>query len=338
MKIKSWAPCRIDFAGGMTDVALFTEDEAGIVVNATIDIYSHSDITFNKDGLKIYSEDFDTLLEVEDIKQLKYDGNLDLIKSAIVRFNKFFIIPTTNLKLKTKSEAPPGSGLGTSAAMGVSLMSILSSLAGVCHIHPAFLAELASDIEQRELNIRGGKQDHYASAAGGFNYMKFKGENVEYQKLNLSKSTIRELEKDLVLCYSGQSRLSGDVHEKVANSFIDREQSTLDALNILRSTAKDIKDVLLDNRLEEFGWLLNQNWNGQKLLHPEMTNDWIDNLFKVAYSSGAIGGKVLGAGGGGCIIFYCPNRKEKVSEMLAGYGAKVMSFRFVTEGVNCVDG
>ena len=341
MLVRSRAPVRIDFAGGWTDVALFTKEAKGMVVNAAINIYSYSTISYTRDNqivkpshvlnrsVRIYSADFDTFVEAEDIRKLEYDGNIDLVKAAIRKMS----IETGGFDLITQSIAPPGSGLGTSASMGVALIGALSVLKEVSLLSYEH-AELASNIEQEELGILGGKQDHYASAIGGVNFMEFSGEEVKTAPIHLPRETRYELEKNMILCYTGQSRLSGDIHQKVTFSYHNREKSTLDALRNLRSTADEIKDALMTGRLYNFGQLLSQNWESQKALHPSVTNDHIDGLFEVAIENGAIGGKACGAGGGGCILFYCnPNQDHLVRRALEKNGVTIIDFNFDFSGL-----
>jgi len=335
MLIRSRAPVRIDFAGGWTDVALFTEKAKGIVVNAAIDIYSYSTISYKPvenqivkpnrvldRSIRIYSADFDTFVEATDIRKLEYDGNIDLVKAAIRKMS----IETGGFDLITQSIAPPGSGLGTSASMGVALIGVLGTMKGVSLL-PYEHAELASNIEQNELGILGGKQDHYASAIGGINFMEFNGEEVKTSPIHLSHKIRYELEKNLILCYTGQSRLSGDIHQKVTSTYNNREKSTLEALHNLRSTADEIKNALMSGRLSNFGQLLSQNWESQKALHPSVTNDQIEGIFNVAIENGAIGGKACGAGGGGCILFYgTPNQDHLVRKALEENGVTIIDF------------
>jgi len=219
MIIRSRAPVRIDFAGGWTDVALFAQDDPGMVINTTINMFSYAtakklppkEIGNNAYGnrhkeniddkkIKLYSADFDIYQEADSIKQLEYDGNADLAKAA-VRQSKI----NYGIEIVTRSNAPAGSGLGTSASMGVALVGVLNALDGKRRM-PYELAEQASAIERQELNILGGKQDHYASAVGGFNFMEFSGEDVKVFALPISQNTLLELEKNLVLCYRGRER------------------------------------------------------------------------------------------------------------------------------------
>ncbi|HGE72017.1 TPA: GHMP kinase [Candidatus Poribacteria bacterium] len=348
MLIRSRTPVRIDFAGGWTDVALFAQDEPGAVINATINIYSYAtvkklppkEIETNAYGykhvesvedrsIKIYSADFDIYQEADDIKQLEYDGNIDLAKAALRRTNIDY-----GVEIITRSNAPAGSGLGTSASMGVALVGVLNALNNASCL-PHELAEQASAIERYELNILGGKQDHYASAIGGFNFMEFFGEDVKVFGLPISRNTLLELEKNLVLCYTGKSRLSGNIHQNVVDAFLSGDPETISALKNLKQITRDMKNVLLKGDLSEFARLMSENWENQKRLHSSVTNAQIDELFDIANRNGALGGKACGAGGGGCLIFYCESNKEHlVRKKLEEYGLKVIDFDFTTEGIS----
>jgi D-glycero-alpha-D-manno-heptose-7-phosphate kinase len=344
MLIRSRAPVRVDFAGGWTDVALFTEESKGLVANAAINIYSYATLSHKTQetsadsgklqrvldkSIRIYSVDFDTFIEAEDIRKLEYDGNIDLVKAAIRKMS----IEAGGFDLITQSTAPPGSGLGTSAAMGVALVGVLGALKGATLL-PYEYAELASSIERHELGILGGKQDHYASAVGGFSFMEFLGEEVKTSHLQIAPDVRYELEKNLVLCYTGKSRLSGDIHQNVTDAYKSGEQKTRQALRNLKGVAESVKEALMRGQLTDFGQLLSENWANQKALHPSVTNEQIDNLFKIALNHGAIGGKACGAGGGGCLLFYCkPDGEHHVRRKLEEAGVTILDFNFDFEGL-----
>ncbi len=344
MLIRTRAPVRIDFAGGWSDVALFTEPSKGLVVNGAINRYAYASLRCERQGvpddsvalqrvldksIRIYSADFDTFVEADDIRQLEYDGNIDLVKAAVRQMS----IETDGFDLITQSTAPPGSGLGTSAAMGVALVGALGALKETTYL-PYQYAELASTIERHELGILGGKQDHYASALGGIHFMEFQGEEVKASPLKLAPHIRYELEKNLVLCYTGKSRLSGNIHQNVTDAYRSGQPSVREALEILKATAEAVKTALMRGRLTEFGELLTENWRNQKRLHPSVTNEQIDSLFDIALAHGAIGGKACGAGGGGCLLFYCePTREHQVRQKLEAAGARIIDVNFDFDGL-----
>jgi D-glycero-alpha-D-manno-heptose-7-phosphate kinase len=347
MTVRSRAPVRIDFAGGWTDVALFTQEQPGAVLNAAINIYSY--VTAKKlpekrvqtkeygyshfkaeadKRIRIYSADFDIFEEAKEIKELKYNGNIDLAKAAIKRMGVSY-----GVELITRSNAPAGSGLGTSASMGVALIGAISRLNN-SYLLPYEYAEMASAIERHELGILGGKQDHYASALGGISFMEFMGEEVKTSKLQLSQDLTCELEKSLILCYTGKSRLSGDIHQKVTGAYLSRDENTLSALKNLKQVAVEMKTQLLKGDLVTFGQLLYENWQNQKQLHPSVTNSQIDTLFEIAMQNGAVGGKAGGAGGGGCLVFCCqPEKEHLVRRKLEAQKVQIIDFNFEFDGL-----
>jgi len=335
--LRSRAPVRVDFAGGWTDVARFARESAGAVVNAAISIYSYASVRRHgteeerQRGIQIYSADFNTYVEAADIRRLEYDGNADLVKAAIRHLgvdDSFFIT--------TRSDAPPGSGLGTSAGMGVALIGALSYLVERPFL-PSEVAEMASEIEREELHILGGKQDQYASALGGFQFMEFHGEAVRTSPLRLSPRTLLELQKHLVLCYTGQSRLSGDIHGHVSDAFRKGDPDTTAAIANLKRIARVMKERLLLGDLDGFAQLLSENWDNQKRLHPSVTNERIDELFAIAAEAGAAGGKACGAGGGGCLAFLAkPDHEHIVRQALLDDGVRVLDFVFDFQGLQVV--
>ena len=338
MLYRSRAPVRFDFAGGWTDVALFCQDTPGRVVNAALSIYAYATLSpksakkgavpYTDQSISIHAIDFDHYIEARDVQKIEYDGNADLVKAAIRRYSS-----GGGFDVVTRSDAPAGSGLGTSAAMGVALISTVTSYTGEGML-PYELAEGASGIEREELGILGGKQDHYASALGGFQYMEFRGEEVKASRLRLREDVLLELEKQCVLCYTGKSRLSGDIHARVREAYEGGDAGTVGAIDRMKGIGEEMKEVLLRGDVEGFARLLGENWECQKRLHPSVTNGQIERLFEVAYGHGALGGKAGGAGGGGCVLFYCgEDREYGVSKALEEEGVTVIDFHFDWDGL-----
>ena len=330
MIIRSKAPDRIDLAGGWTDVPPYSKETGGFVVNAAISRYTYSTLVKRDDEkIRIISADFDTSVEIKNFKEMEYDGNLDMIKAAIKRLR----LDSMGMDIFVRCDAPPGSGLGTSASVGVCLIGLLNFLQEEkLTVHE--VARLANLVETEELNIAGGKQDQYASASGNINFMEFLDPSVSVSRLNLNSATINELEKGLILCYTGESRLSGNLISKVMGSYKKEEKRVVDALNSLRDIAVGMKSTLIKGDLNKFGELLSENWHNQKELDPSITNDNINRLFDIALKNGAIGGKALGAGGGGCLLFFCESDREHVvADKLSGAGGEIISFGFDFNGL-----
>ena len=339
------APVRIDFAGGWTDVPMFAKQIPGAVLNATINLYSYvtisnaskKEITVSKYGHKckeeqenrqvtMYSADFDLYESASDIREIEYNGNIDLVKAAVKKLDVEY-----GLNIITRSEAPPGSGLGTSASMGVALIGALSKNLAK-YLQPNDIAELAVKLETEELGIFSGKQDHYAAALGGFNFMRFDGEIVSFAPIKLPSDVIPHLEKHSILVYTGKSRLSSNIHKHVIKAFKKGENKS--ALEQLVQIAEEMESILATGDLMTFGQLLFDNWKCQKEMHSSITNNQIDDLFEIALNNGAYGGKACGAGGGGCLYFYCKdNTEHKVRKALEDAGATILNFNFEFKGM-----
>ncbi len=327
--LRSRAPIRLDLAGGWTDVPPFSTREGGAVVNAAINRYTYATLKpRGEETIRIVSADFDRYLEVRSFRELEYDGNLDLIKAAIQRLGIH-----QGMELFVRCDAPPGSGTGSSASISVALIGLLNRLQHE-KLSSHEVARLAYQLEQEELNIAGGKQDQYAAALGGFNFMEFRDPAVNVSQLRLADSTLDELEKRLVLCYTGKSRLSGNLISTVMGNYLEGRPRTVAALRNLARLARELKTMLLTGDLDAFGEVLLENWSSQRELDESISNGMIDDLFEVAMRSGASGGKALGAGGGGCLLFYSrPDEEHLVRRALEARGVQVIDFNFDSRGL-----
>ncbi len=329
--LRSRAPIRIDLAGGWTDVPPYSTEQGGVVVNAAINRYSYCTLRLRPDpAIHIYSADFDATVQVAGFAELVYDGTLDLIKAAIRRLGI-----RQGLELYVRCDAPPGSGTGSSASMGVALVAALNLLQTE-KLSAHEMARLAHLLEIEELQNAGGKQDQYAAALGGMSFMEFHDPAVEVSPLHLAPATRYELEKRLVMCYTGRSRVSGNIISTVMGAYRAGVPRTVQALHTLKRIAVDMKSALLRGDLLAFGELLQENWENQKRLDPSVTNSTIDELFELARQSGAQGGKALGAGGGGCVLFYAAaDQEHRLRRTLAERGLQLIDFTFDFEGVRC---
>ena len=235
------------------------------------------------------------------------------------------------ITISYQSQLPAGSGLGTSSALNVVWLSLVKTRITNSEDRKK-IACLAYELEAI-LGILGGKQDQYASALGGINFMTF-GEKVEVEPLNVPPQIIKELEDRLVLCYTGKSRLSGNIHENVWGAYRRGAPETVDALFTLRNVAFSMRYVLLLGRLNEFAELMNENWAAQKKLDASITNEQIEILFDEAFKHGAVGGKACGAGGGGCVLFFAEqNRRRDVEEAIGKLGSHIIPFKFEFGGL-----
>ncbi len=331
MLIRAKAPLRISFAGGGTDVPPFPEREGGLVLNATINRYAYGTLRpRDDDTITIHSFDYGSSVEIAPQEVPVFDGKLDLAKAAIRRFAGS---DAGGFDLLLHSNAPPGSGLGSSSAMMVVLIGVLKEFASV-PMTDYELAEMAHTIEREELGIRGGRQDQYAAVFGGFNFIELHGDHVIVNPLRVAADTVLELEHNLLLCYTGTTRQSDHIIEDQVSRFEEGNADAVAGLRAQKELARQLKDTLLQRRLSDFGELLDSAWETKKLLSTRISNERIDELYGAAREAGALGGKVAGAGGGGYLLLYCRHdRKHEVARRMEELGATVSDFAFEQAGL-----
>ena len=329
MIIRSKAPLRISFGGGGTDVSPYPEEQGGAVLNATIDKYAYCTlVTRDDDSINVRSLDYDIVVKYHANEEFPYDGKLDLVRAAIkvvkMRSGGDFFLHT---------DAPPGSGLGTSSAMTVTLVGALKHHLKV-PLTNYDIAESAYHIEREEVGIKGGKQDQYAASFGGFNFIEFLGETTIVNPLRIEKAVLNELEYRLMLCYTGRTRPSAGIIEDQANSYIQKKESVVRALDETKQIAISIKNAVLLGQLNKFGALLHEGWENKKKFSPRITDFHIDELYEVTRQNGVIGGKLLGAGGGGYLLLFCEfDKRHIVAQKIEELGGQVIDFALNPRGL-----
>lgn len=330
MLIRSRAPLRISFAGGGTDVEPFLSDRGGMVLSTTINRYSHATLTLRPDSeIELQSEDFGIISQFFSSQNLQLDGELDLVKAVVKRLYG----GPQGFSLYTMCDAPPGSGLGSSSTMIVTLLGLFKTWLNLSYDRYA-LANLAYDIERLDLGIKGGKQDQFAAAFGGFNYIEFFHDGTIVEPLRLSWDILNELHYHLVLCFTKKTRLSARIIDTQINSYLQQQEKCIRALETTKDLTLAMKKALLLGQCEEFGDLLHEVWINKRQLASGVTNEEIDALYHLARSKGALGGKVLGAGGGGHLLLYCPyKRKQSIIEALLKAGTEIVPFSFEKQGL-----
>jgi len=292
--IFSRAPVRVCDIGGWTDTWFC---EKGAVFNISVDLYSYIRILpkINDKSIKIISENLDLTTLIKEYRKIEYDGTLDLLKAAVKRMQIH-----QGLDIFARSDAPPGCGTGTSASIAVTLIGALSFLKGQYQVSYQ-VAELAHSLETEELKLESGVQDQYAAAFGGINYMEIEYPNVKISQIKVKPEIKWQLEQQMILVYLG-SRSSSEMHKAVINNYKNQEKKTLEAFDTLQECPKQIIQALSKGDLEEFGNVMNKNWNAQKNLHPLVSNPEIEKIEKISHDLDALGFKVNGAGGGGSAI------------------------------------
>lgn len=327
--VRGKAPLRVSFAGGGTDLSPYCDLYGGCALNATINKYAFTTLEMHPgDSIEVHSLDYDYLASFHVDEPLSYDGKVDLAKAVIKKLKR----GRDGLRITTRNDAPPGSGLGSSSAMVVSLVMAFKQWYSL-DLSEYDVARLAFQIEREELALVGGRQDQYASAFGGFNFMEFGRDSVLVNPLRVKRDVVCELEYNLLLYYTGTSRVSGHIIESQIKNVSDEREESLKGMHQLKSQAVDMKNALLTGDVRGFGKLLDHAWQAKKKMALEITNPMIDEMYEEAIKAGALGGKISGAGGGGFMIFYCDNgRRHKVAARLEQLGGEVVDFEFENFG------
>ena len=330
--IRSRVPLRMSFAGGGTDVPPYPETHGGVVLCAAIDRFAYASLTPTGVGTPFVAEslDYDLTASYGDTSHLVFDGELDLLKASLRRLAPDAV---GGAHLYMHSDAPPGSGLGSSSAMTVAIVGALSRWLDQ-PLTEYETAHLAVMIERGDLGIQGGLQDQYACTFGGFNFIEFHHDAVVVNPLRINAETILELQYTLLLVFTGATRRSDGILSRQIANYSDPVGVVQDALRELKDITLDMKRALLQSRLDNFGALLHAGWENKKRLASGITNPGIDTMYEAAIRAGAIGGKVLGAGGGGYLLLSCPaTRRHAVSRACEAEGGSPVPFLFEATGL-----
>lgn len=319
------SPLRITLGGGGTDLPSYYEQHEGFLVAAAIDKYVY--ITLHK-----------TFIEEIIIKysQMEKTNNVEGIKHPIIREAiKLLNIDIRSLEISSMADIPAGTGLGSSGSFTTALLKVLHSY-NRSLIHPNELAEQACDIELNKLNEPIGKQDQYIAAYGGITCFEFKQDNtVKAYPLNIEKETLYDLEDNLLLFFTGYSRSASNILKEQDVKSKDSNQDMIDNLHFVKKLGIESKEALQKGDLFRFGELMNVHWRHKKKRSGSMSNSKIDEWYDLALNNGAVGGKVIGAGGGGFLMFYAKD-KVKLRHTLMQAGLEEVRFRFDFEGTKVV--
>ena len=323
------APLRISLCGGGTDVSPYPEEHGGMVLSATINQYAYASLRPRRDSrLTLASLDYDVVARYDHPRRLKLDGNLDLIK-AVVRAFKV----RRGADLWVHSDAPPGSGLGSSSTLVVALIGVISKWLGRT-LSSYDVAELAYRIERVDIGLAGGRQDQYAAAFGGFNFIEFDADGTVVNPLRIRTDVLNELEYRLLLCYMGQTRQSARIIERQTAAYRAGQSAVVEALHRLKRETLEMKKALLLGKVDALGELLHQAWESKKQLDEGISTSHVDRLYRLARKEGAIGGKMPGAGGGGYFLLLTRfDRKHRVAAVLEKHGGQVVPFQFERRGL-----
>lgn len=332
------APVRISFAGGGTDIPAYYEEHGGLVISTSINKYFY--VLVNDLGVgdtQLISADYHSIFslpvddeEAESLERqasLVWDGNLTLPKAVLSHFG-----PRRGENIFICCEVPPGTGLGSSSAAAVGLITAFAHQRGQL-LDKVQVAELACQIELEKLQMPIGKQDQYASALGGLNQLEFRAERVTATPLAVSPTGLTTLQSRLMLFFTGVSRQSTSILQEQKAAIQHENRTVLANLHSLKELALAVRQCFEQEDWADFGRLLDEGWQRKKQLASNIANASINEIYEAARRAGAEGGKITGAGGGGFLLLCCPpERQSTVTKTLGDYGLKKMNFQFETQG------
>lgn len=334
--VRARAPLRLGLGGGGTDVSPYSDQYGGLVLNVTIDKFAHATVVARDDGrVEFIAADNEKQWSGEACAALQPVDGLALHVGAynrIVReFNQGRPLSVT---VVTHSEAPPGSGLGSSSTMVVALVKAYCELMSL-PLGEYDIAHLAYEIERIDLGMAGGKQDQYAAAFGGLNFMEFFGDRVIVNPLRIKSDVKAELESSLVLFYTGVSRESAKIIAEQSSHVVNRDGRALEALHQVKQEAVRMKEAILKADFGAFAESMRSGWESKKAMASSITNRGIDAIYDAALEAGALSGKVSGAGGGGFMMFFTdPTRRPDLMRALSRFHGQAFTCNFFEEGAH----
>ncbi|RHX91184.1 sugar kinase [Leptospira yasudae] len=322
------SPVRISFGGGGSDLTHFFSSDRGAVINTTISLYSHATLRIREDNkIIIHSRDINSSIEFNDFDSaIQAEGKFRLIQ-AVIKVAK----PDYGFELFIYSDFPMNSGLGGSAVVASAILGCFNQFRRDKWDHHE-IAELAFQAERLYLGISGGWQDQYATVFGGFNFIEFQMEQNIVHPLRIARDSLIELEESLLLCDTKTTHDSGNIHDdqRVHMQKEDIKKKVHENVEL----TYEMRNHLLRGRLLQFGRCLHQAWEIKRGLGNKITNSSLDSIYYGARENGAIGGKLLGAGGGGFFVFYVPPfARNGLMDWLEEKGLGYKPFRFDSEGL-----
>jgi len=324
------SPVRISFGGGGTDLPAYYERYGGAVVSAALNKYFYTVLGKRKDGrVQVISSDLRIFETWSDIATMDTRGSGLEIPLAVLKD----LQKEVSVDLFLASEIPPGTGLGSSASVCVNILKTLTT-----YLHQPLskyaLAERAFHTARHLLKRHVGKQDEYAAAFGGLNYIQFNPDGtVSVEALHIGEDIKVEFERRLMLFFTGSAHHSWTILEEQESSTRKQSGMAIEALHTIRALADEMRNVLEQGNLDAVGTLMHKNWEAKKCVSGRITTERIDHLYELALSHGALGGKITGAGGGGFLLLYCePHHQIAVREALEAQGVQEMAFSFDNQG------
>ncbi|MFZ0817538.1 MAG: hypothetical protein WAM78_18580 [Candidatus Sulfotelmatobacter sp.] len=328
------SPVRISFAGGGTDLPAYYEQFGGSVLSVAINKYFYTVLGKRDDGrIQIISSDLRIFEAWRDIAAMNIEGSALEIPVAVLKE----IGRDLSIDLFLASEIPPGTGLGSSASVCVNLLKTITT-----YLHNPLskyeLAERAFTVARLMLKHHVGKQDEYAAAFGGLNFIDFSQDgSATVTPVNAGAAILEQLQQNLMLFFTGVSHHSWTILEEQEKSTRNHKGAAVDALHEVRALAGQMLRLIENGHLSNFGKLLNEAWQAKKRVSKDISNSRIDQLYRLARENGALGGKITGAGGGGFLLLYCePSQQEFVRSAMAAEGIHEMAFAFDFQGAQVI--
>lgn len=331
--VRSRAPLRLGLAGGGTDLSPYCDRYGGAVLNCTIDKYAYAFVSSRSDGQIVFRALDYEAEETHEVGNTR-SARLALHAGVYDRFVKDYCNGRPfSATIVTNVDAPAGSGLGSSSALVVALVDALSTYLGLA-LGPYDIARLAFEIERIDLAFGGGKQDQYAAAFGGVNFIEFleKG-HVIVNPLRVPSAILNEVETSIVVCFSGQSRESSKIIHNQTEGMKAGSTTTIDALHQLKADAVEMKRALLQGDIQYMAAILNRSWASKKATTRSVSNPQLEELYTLGCKAGALAGKVSGAGGGGYMMFIVPpEHRFRLISALNRSGSQASPVKFTTAG------
>jgi D-glycero-alpha-D-manno-heptose-7-phosphate kinase len=334
--VRARAPLRLGLAGGGTDLSPYCDRFGGAVLNVTIDRHAYAFLEPSTDGrVHFLAQDLDLAESFDPDPAATQDARLGIhggvYRRMVRQFNGGRPLP---LRITTATDAPPGSGLGSSSALVVALVEAFRTLLGL-PLGLYDVAHLAFEIERQDLGLSGGKQDQYAAAFGGANFIEFlAGDRVIVNPLRLKPEIANEVESSLVTCFTGVSRSSEHIIAEQQQRMEAPASDALEGLHQMKQDAIEMKLALLSGRVGAMAEILNRSWLAKKRTAGGISTALIDTLLDTAAANGALAGKVSGAGGGGFMMFLVrPEQRTRFIKSMNAAGGNAGPVHFTAAGI-----
>jgi D-glycero-alpha-D-manno-heptose-7-phosphate kinase len=323
--IMTRSPLRISLGGGGTDLPSYYQEHSGFLIAAAIDKYVY--ILIHRRFVARILLKYSQMEEAERIEDIKHP----LIREAL----RLVGWEDLRLEIASMADIPAGTGLGSSGSFTTALLKALHS-AMKNLVHPGELAEQACKIEIDILKEPVGKQDQYIASFGGITCFRFlPNGQVEVWPLKISQRTLYDMEDHLLLFFTGYTRSAGEILKEQDTRSKKNDPDMIANMHFVKQIGRDIKDTLEQGNLQQFGELMNTHWEYKKGRSKSMSNDRIDHWYQLARQNGALGGKLIGAGGGGFLMFLC-QEGSRVRQVMTDEGLEEVRFRFDFEGTKVI--